>query len=315
MSLTLYYASDVHGSEVAWRKFVNAGRHYGVDVLVMGGDIAGKAVVPVVRVDGGWRVRQTEGDRIVREEELDAVERRIRDVGFYPYRTSPEEAARLSAEPEAQGAVFLHLMESTLSGWLGLAEERLAGSGIALWVMLGNDDPRELGDVIAASGYAGDPEGRIVDLGEGWTMLSDGYANPTPWDSPREMSEDQLLARLEALAALVPDMSRCVFNLHVPPHNTAIDRAPKLTKDLKPVVRGGSVEMIPAGSTAVRALIERHQPPVALHGHIHESRGAVQVGKTMCINPGSEYGEAVLHGALLVLDQKKGLKSYQLVSG
>ena len=98
--------------------------------------------------------------------------------------------------------------------------------------MLGNDDPQELGDVIAASGYAGDPEGRIVALGEGWTMLSDGYANPTPWDSPREVSEDQLLARLEALAAQVPDMSRCVFNLHVPPYNTAIDRAPKLTEDL-----------------------------------------------------------------------------------
>jgi Icc-related predicted phosphoesterase len=315
VSITLYYASDVHGSEVAWRKFVNAGRHYGVDVLVMGGDIAGKAVVPVVRVGDGWRVRQTEGDRIVPEEELEVVERRVRDLGFYPYRTSDEEARRLAADPEAQAAVFLELMESVLAGWLDLAEDRLAGSGVELWVMLGNDDPHELAGVIAANGYAGDPEGRIIELGEGWTMLSDGYANPTPWDSPRELPEDQLLARLEALAAQVPDMSRCVFNLHVPPRGTAIDVAPRLTADLKPIVRGGSVETAPAGSTAVRALIERYQPPVALHGHIHEARGSVRIGKTVCINPGSEYGEGVLHGALLVLDQRKGLKSYQLVSG
>lgn len=315
MSITLYYASDVHGSEVAWRKFVNAGRHYGVDVLVMGGDIAGKAVVPVVRVGDGWRVRQTEADRVVPADELEAVERRVRDLGFYPFRTTEEEAARLAADPEAQGVVFLELMESVLAGWLELAEERLAGTGIALWVMLGNDDPQELAGVIDASGHAGDPEGRVVELGEGWTMLSDGYANPTPWDSPRELSEERLLERLEALAEQVPDMGRCVFNLHVPPYGTAIDVAPRLTADLKPVVRGGAVETAPAGSTAVRALIERHQPPVALHGHIHESRGAVRIGKTVCINPGSEYGEGVLHGALLALDERKGLKSYQLVSG
>jgi Icc-related predicted phosphoesterase len=146
-------------------------------------------------------------------------------------------------------------------------------------------------------------------------MLSCGHANPTPWNSPRELPEDELEAHLEELVAGAEDISRTVLNFHVPPIRTAIDRAPALDESLKPIVRGGSVTMTAAGSQAVRNVIERHQPPLALHGHIHEARGAVKVGKTVCINPGSEYAEGVLHGALVVLDEKKGLRNYQLVSG
>jgi Icc-related predicted phosphoesterase len=146
-------------------------------------------------------------------------------------------------------------------------------------------------------------------------MLSCGHANTTPWDSPREMPEEQLAEHLEQLVGGLEDPSRAVFNLHVPPKGTAIDQAPKLDENLKPVVQGGGVVMTAAGSGAVRELIERHQPPLALHGHIHESRGTVKIGRTVCINPGSEYGEGVLHGALVVLDRKKGLRNHQLVSG
>jgi uncharacterized protein len=315
MSLTLFYASDIHGSDVLWRKFVNAGRFYEADVLVMGGDITGKAVVPVVAHDGGFVARQLTGERVHGEDELPALERRIRDLGFYPYRTTEEELEATHGDPQAVERLFRDAMRDSLAGWLALAEERLAGSGIALYVMLGNDDLPELAEVIAASHAAVDPEDRVLELGDGFTLLSSGWANPTPWDSPRELPEPELEARLERLAADVPDEARCVYNLHVPPAGTAIDQAPMLDEALKPVVRGGSVQMGPAGSRAVRSLIERHQPPVALHGHIHEARGVVKLGRTVCINPGSEYGEGVLHGALLALDRKKGLKAYQLTSG
>ena len=50
-TLQLYYASDVHGSDVCWRKFLGAGRFYGVQALIMGGDLTGKAIVPIT-VDG-----------------------------------------------------------------------------------------------------------------------------------------------------------------------------------------------------------------------------------------------------------------------
>jgi Icc-related predicted phosphoesterase len=315
VSVTLYYASDIHGSDLLWRKFVNAGRFYEADVLVMGGDITGKAVAPIVRENGSFRVPEILGAQVVGEDELPAVDKRIRDLGFYPLLTTQEE---LEAAREDQGAVatfFYDAMAASLEGWLELAEERLAGTGIRLYVMLGNDDEPRLREVLASSPLGVDPEDVAVDLGEGWQMLSCGHANPTPWDSPREMPDDELEEHLEELVAGIDDPKRTVFNLHVPPIRTAIDRAPALDESLKPIVRGGTVTMTAAGSQAVRNVIERHQPPLALHGHIHEARGVAKVGTTVCINPGSEYAEGVLHGALVVLDGKKGLRNYQLVSG
>lgn len=315
MSFTVYYASDIHGSDRLWRKFVNAGAFYEADVLVMGGDITGKAVVPIVRCDGGYRAPQVIGERTAPAEELDDLERRVRDMGMYPYVAEADELAQAQQREGAVDELFRRAMAASVQRWLDFAQERLAGTDTKLYVMLGNDDEPALAEVLAASPLHVDCEDIAVELRDGLQMLSCGYANPTPWDSPRELPEAALTEHLEGLVAELDDPSRAVFNLHVPPKGTAIDQAPELDATLKPVVRGGSVAMTSAGSTAVRALIERHQPLVALHGHIHESRGTVRIGRTVCINPGSEYAEGVLHGALLVLDRKKGLRNHQLVSG
>jgi Icc-related predicted phosphoesterase len=313
VSVTLYYASDIHGSDRLWRKFVNAGVFYGADVLVMGGDIAGKAVLPIVRRNGGLLARELEGDRVFDESELPALETRIRNLGFYPLVTTEEEVESAHGDRAAIDGLFRRAMEQSVRGWLELAEERLAGTGIKLYVMLGNDDEPHLKEVLDEAGV--DCEDAPVELGEGIQMVSCGWANPTPWNSPRELPEPELEQRIEALVAQLDDPSRAVFNLHVPPARTSLDKAPQLDETLKPVVRGGSVQIVSVGSEAVRRVLERHQPPLALHGHIHESRGVAKVGKTVCINPGSEYAEGVLHGALAVLDAKKGLRNYQLVSG
>jgi Icc-related predicted phosphoesterase len=316
MSFQLYYASDIHGSDLLWRKFVNAGKFYEVDVLVMGGDITGKAVVPIVKGAGGQFVsREIRGDRPFGEDELEAVESAIRDRGFYPYVTEEDELASVRDTEGGIDELFRRAMAASVERWMGLAEERLQGTGIKLYVMLGNDDEPHLREVLAASSLGVDCEDEPVELGEGIQMLSCGHANTTPWNSPREMPEEELAPHLETLVAKLDDPGKAVFNLHVPPKGTAIDQAPRLDADLKPVVRGGNVLMGGAGSQAVRDLIERYQPPLALHGHIHESRGTVRIGDTVCINPGSEYGEGVLHGALVVLDRKKGLRNHQLVSG
>jgi uncharacterized protein len=206
-------------------------------------------------------------------------------------------------------------MEATLTRWLQLAAERLSGSATRLCVMLGNDDDPALREILAVSPVVVDPEDLVVDLGEGIQMMSCGFANPTPWHSPREMSEELLRAHLEKLVAQLDDPSRAVFNLHVPPIRTSIDTAPVVSADLAPVIQGGAVLMGSAGSEAVRAVIETYQPLISLHGHIHESRGIAKLGRTVCVNPGSEYSEGVLHGALLEFDAKKGLKRYQLTSG
>jgi Icc-related predicted phosphoesterase len=315
MSFTVYYASDIHGSDRLWRKFVNAGKFYGADVLVMGGDITGKAVVPIVRANGGLRVPELIGDRLAPTDELESLKDRVRDRGFYPYVTDEQELAAAHGDARAIADLFRRAMADSLRRWLALAEERLAGTSIRLLMMLGNDDEPALQEVLAESPLHVGCEDVAVELADQIQMMSCGVANPTPWNSPRELPEDRLAEHLEQLVRQLEDPARSVFNLHVPPKGTALDQAPDLDATLKPVVRGGSVVMTSAGSQAVRDLIERYQPLVALHGHIHESRAIAKLGRTVCINPGSEYGEGVLHGALLVLDRKKGLRNHQLVSG
>jgi len=316
VTTTVYFASDIHGSEVCWRKFLNAARFYGANILIMGGDVSGKAVVPIVsRPGGGYLARQLTGDKVLTLAELDQAEAKIRDMGFYPYRTTDEELDRTWHDRAAVQGVFLSLMRDTLSRWLQMAEQKLAGTGVRLYVMTGNDDPPELREMLQAPPAVTDPEDKLIELGEGITMISCGWSNRTPWDSPREMDEDDLEQHIEKLTAEVPSADRAVFNLHVPPYGTAIDRAPVLDASLKPVVKGGALLMESVGSKAVRRAIERHQPMLSLHGHIHESRGAVKIGRTLCINPGSEYADGILDGALIELNARKGIKSYRLPSG
>jgi Icc-related predicted phosphoesterase len=315
VSFLSFYASDIHGSDMLWRKFINAARFYGAEVLIMGGDIAGKAVIPIIRRSTSFYAPGFAGERAFAADELPLLEQRIRDIGQYPYQVNEEDMAVLEQDQGAVEALFLRVMRETLERWLRFAEERLRGTKTRLYIMLGNDDEPALRDILAHSPLAIDSEDRTVELGEGFEMLSCGFANPTPWHSPREMTEEDLQRHLEQLASQLQNPARSVFNLHVPPVRTPLDMAPVVDENLRPVIQGGSVLMGPAGSLAVRNVIERYQPLLALHGHIHESRGMVKLGETVCINPGSAYGEGVLHGTLFELDRRKGLKRYQLTSG
>jgi Icc-related predicted phosphoesterase len=316
VTVRAYFATDIHGSEVCWRKFLNAGRFYEADTLILGGDISGKAAVPVItRPGGGAVIRQFHGDRELTRDEAAAAEARIRDMGFYPFRTTDEELDGIWDDPAAVHQVFLRLMRATLARWLEMAEERLAGTGIRLLAMTGNDDPPELAGMLRESAVLTETEGAVIDLGEGITMISCGYSNRTPWDTPRELDDDELERRIERLAGQVGQPERAIFNLHVPPARTALDKAPALDPSFKPMVRGGAVVMKSVGSEGVRRVLERYRPMLGLHGHIHESRGAVRLGSTLCVNPGSEYGDGVLRGALLEIDGKRGVRHYTLPAG
>jgi Icc-related predicted phosphoesterase len=312
----LFYASDIHGSEQLWRKFLNAASFYDAAVLIMGGDMSGKLMVPIVETaPERWEARLFGRDQKVKGEEAVAeLESRARFNGFYPYRCDSEELRRLQEEPAYRDEVFRRAMTEVVRGWMGVAHEKLAGTGVRLYAMPGNDDPWEFDEVFE---NAPDPvenvEGRVVRL-DGLQMLSSGWANPTPWDSPREKPEDELLETFEKLGEdLEPDVP-AIFNLHIPPYDSTLDMAPELTEDLRVVSKGGEVSMMPVGSRAVRDFIERHRPILSLHGHIHESRGAVRIGETVAINPGSTYGEGVLDGAIVDIDEGR-VMSYQLVSG
>jgi Icc-related predicted phosphoesterase len=310
----LFFATDIHGSETCWRKFLNSGRHYEASVMVLGGDMTGKALVPIVDRGGGrWEAtlldnrNELEGDDQVREFE-EAVMRR----GYYPFRTTPDELAELEADEARRDELFHQHMLDTVDRWMKLADERLADTDISCFVSPGNDDQFEVDEVIAAAQRVQLAEGKVVEFGD-YQMISTGWANRTPWQTYREEDEPQLAERIEKMVAQVsapPELT--IFNFHCPPRGSGLDDAPELTDDMKPKYAGRS--SVPAGSTAVREAIERHQPALSLHGHIHEAKGNKRIGRTLAINPGSSYEQGQLLGALIDLDGSK-INRFVLTSG
>jgi Icc-related predicted phosphoesterase len=282
----------------------------------MGGDMTGKMLIPILPLGGGrFRTNLFGQQREVDESDLPALRRQIADAGYYAYDTTPEEIERLEGDQDAVDALFWEVIGRTVEGWLCLAEERLAGTDVVCLMAPGNDDPPFVDELLRTSSEVINPEGEVVELPGGFPMISVGYSNITPWDSPREATEEALLAMIETEAAKLDFFDRAVFNLHVPPKDSGLDTAVLLDGDLRPIVRSGSPAFAGVGSSAVRTSIERHQPMLGLHGHIHESRGDAKLGRTLSLNPGSEYSEGVLRGVIVTLHHRKGLRGYQLVSG
>jgi Icc-related predicted phosphoesterase len=310
----LYFVSDLHGSGKCFRKFLNGGPIYQADVMVLGGDVAGKAIQAITRAQRGrfeFRFRGAPYD-LEDGEELRAVEQLIADHGYYPYRAEPGELAEMQAAGKLDD-LFLQLIIERLRQWLELADERLRPRGIPIYWMLGNDDPPELAALLDGAPWGVHCEGRDV-LVEGHEMISWGYSNPTPWQTHREMSEDELRSVFTRLAGELADAGSAIFNLHPPPYDSGLDEAPVLDETLQVQTSAGQARMSPVGSHAVREILERFQPLLGLHGHIHESAGFRQIGRTLAINPGSDYGTGVLNGVLVTLEPQK-VKAYQFVRG
>jgi uncharacterized protein len=308
----VFFATDLHGSETCWRKFLNAARFYDADVLICGGDMTGKAIVPIVQENGHFTFTLAGVQQAVGADQVGEVEAQIRRKGYYPLQMSIERLLELDKDEKVRAETFQRVMLEGVDRWMGMAADKLRGTGVRCFVCPGNDDEMEVDDVIRRSDLVELGEGRMVTI-DGWTMISTGWSNHTPWNTHREEPEEALGDRIEAMAKQVPDASRAIFNLHCPPYKSGLDEAPAIDADLK-LLHGGRA-LRPVGSTAVRTAIEKHQPLLSLHGHIHESKGAIKIGKTLSINPGSSYEEGMLMGAIIQLDPKKGVKSYQLVNG
>ena len=314
--MRIYFVTDIHGSEICFRKFLNAAEFYEADVLILGGDICGKYIVPYYRRKDAYMIQQEGGEKSVPPEQLPSVLQSIRDAGGYPHEIEPDQLAELRKDGQALDDLFEELSVRSIERWLAIAEERLNGSDVRCLISPGNDDPPRIDELLDSSSRVENPEEQAADLGTGVTMVSCGVANRTPWDSPREADEDELAALLEQRIAMAPDVSRCVFNFHVPPYETPLDVAPLLDENLKPVVRSGEIVTTHVGSSAVREAVEGHGPLLALHGHIHESRATCRLGGSLCINPGSEYGQGALLGALVQIGRRgTKVKGYQLTQG
>jgi uncharacterized protein len=317
-SLRLFFTTDVHGSTVCFRKFINASTVFKAQVLVLGGDISGKRIVPLwPRPHGHWtaelgaQLQDLDGSRDVAE-----FKRRMEDSGMYAFEAGDFQPRDFQDRPELVEIVFVNLARERLADWLGLAQERLLDKDVRLIVNCGNDDPFELDTLIESAEGVELAEGRAIELPAELLLISIGYANLTPWRCARDVAEEELSRRISAAVAELPRhrQDRLVFNFHCPPFDSGLDTAAQLTDDLAPVTDGGQPVLVPVGSTAVRDAIERYHPLLGLHGHVHESRGAVRIDGSLCLNPGSEYPEGILRGALVDFSDA-GVWSYVLTSG
>jgi Icc-related predicted phosphoesterase len=313
--LRVYFATDIHGSETCWRKFLNSGKHYEANVMVLGGDMTGKALVPIVREGKDrWHATLLENRREFEgEDEVKEFENSVMRRGYYPFRTDPDQMSELSESEELRDELFHKEMLGTVERWMRMADEKLDGTGIDCFVSPGNDDQFEVDEIISGAKRVRLAEGEVVEFGD-FQMVSTGWSNRTPWDTYREEDEDDLAERLRKMTSQVTNPpEKTIYNFHCPPYGSGLDDAPEIDENMRP--KHGGRSLIPVGSKAVRKAIEEGQPALSLHGHIHEAKGNTRIGNTLCINPGSSYEQGQLLGAVVNLDGGKKVKRFVLTSG
>ncbi len=302
------FATDLHGSETVWRKFLNTAKMFDLDALILSGDMTGKLMVPIIKMpDGRYRAHLLDREYILTEDELEEFKKKVRMVSYLPYVTTPEEAERIGEDEEYREKLFEKLECEIVEYWLSLIPERVPPKCKVI-ISPGNDDKFAIDEVIKKCPYVTFGEEDVVDLDGEHEVLCFGWTNYTPFNSPRECSEEELEEKLERTVAKVKNLRTAIFCIHCPPYDCMLDNAPMVDENLRIVVIGGKVQTVHAGSKAVRKIIEKYQPLLSLHGHIHESPGFVKIGRTECLNPGSEYGEGIFKGYLVEVEGDRILK-------
>ncbi len=311
-----YLCSDLHAANRTYRKLLNAIKMnvYQAQVVLIAGDLTGKAIVPIVaQRNGRYHAAFLDQEYIAETEaERQQIENMISDIGYYPHVTTQEEVEMLNGDAEKMSELFRQKMIQRVGDWVALAEERIGGSGVQFYMMPGNDDDEGVDEVIARSSYVKNPVGKVVQLDEWHEMISFDHANPTPWHTPREWSEEEYYERVVTAARGLKQVNRAVFMIHVPPYDSGLDTAPELDKELRPRVTMGDVLRIPVGSKGVRRALQELQPLVSVHGHVHEAPGQSKVGRTVCFNAGSEANQGILRGFVFDLGKDKLERSFRV---
>ena len=298
---------------MTFRKFLNAPEMYGINTVILAGDLSGKGFA-LVEHDGSENYKTqiyNEDWTASGAEQFELLKRKMTTLGFYFRIGTNSELEDYRGNLKLCQQEYDRLAAERMTDWIRRIEEKFRPAGIKIFILAGNDDGNNIKQTFEESDYIINAEDQIVMVTENNEMLSEGHSNPTPWNTPREVSEEELAKLLQAKIDQLENPEKSVFNIHVPPIGTIIDSVtdidPKtLKRDLRRI-KG-------AGSSAVREAIEKYQPLVGLHGHIHESRGEFKLGSTLCLNPGSEYAEGILRGAIVAIDDKK-LRGYQFTSG
>ncbi len=154
----------------------------------------------------------------------------------------------------------------------------------------GNCDQRSILKALDAS-KAVNLHGKTEQIGE-IRFIGFGGSNPTPFNTPFELSEEEIEKALEGMvcsAEKAEDGRTIVLLTHAPPHG-ARDKLPF-----------GHV-----GSKAISKFVDRVD--LVICGHIHEAKGIDKIGKTVVVNP----GEACKGSCALITIEESGSKQIEV---
>ncbi len=216
-------------------------------------------------------------------------------------------------------------------------------AAVELYIMMGNDDRRvnlELLEAAEAAGTIKLLHGRVYRLGP-YKIAGYPFIPPSPfflkdWEKYEDRGrlaplwQDPILDIAETGVRTVPfterttiaedllelkrlsDPKETIYLFHAPPYGTELD----LIEVGKSRYQG--LELDPhVGSTAIRRFIKSEQPPLTLHGHVHLSyklsgQWRTQLGRTICLNPGSQFERDILNLALIDLEDLDRIEFLEL---
>jgi len=153
----------------------------------------------------------------------------------------------------------------------------LSETGVPVLFVPGNCDPPSL--LGANLEDAKLLHGEATTYGE-LSFIGIGGSPPTPFHTPFELSEEEIIAELKRAAENITDYRRLILISHSPPHRTRLDR---------------TMLNLHVGSLSVRRFIEENEPLLVFCGHIHEAKGEDKIKSTIIVNPGpAKDGDYVL---------------------
>jgi Icc-related predicted phosphoesterase len=313
--IRIFFTADIHNSELVFRKILSIPSLYNPDVMIISGDLTGKAIVPIIKKEDGSYICTFQGEKHVmkNEKEVKEFETKLLNKGIYPYICSKEEVVELQNDQAKLDALFKKLTVERIEYWVRELEEKVPENVMVL-MMPGNDDIWEIDEIISSSKRVINPLKKVVNMEYGYQIISLDYVNPTPWNTPREADENEIMKMLEKYLEKIENTGKVICNFHCPPYNTNIDLAPKLDKKLRPVYKFGELELQHVGSKSIRKFMEKYSPLLGLHGHIHEAEGYDKVGRTLVINPGSQYSAGMLKGIIVDLDRNGIVRWFKIGS-
>lgn len=313
--IRIFFTADIHNSELVFRKILSIPSLYNPDVMIISGDLTGKAIVPIIKKEDGSSICTFQGEKHVmkNEKEVKEFETKLLNKGIYPYICSKEEVTELQNDQAKLDALFKKLTVERIEYWVRELEEKVPENVMVL-MMPGNDDIWEIDEIISSSKRVINPLKKVVNMEYGYQIISLDYVNPTPWNTLREADENEIMKMLEKYLEKIENTGKVICNFHCPPYNTNIDLAPKLDKKLRPVYKFGELELQHVGSKSIRKFMEKYSPLLGLHGHIHEAEGYDKVGRTLVINPGSQYSAGMLKGIIVDLDRNGIIRWFKIGS-